>query len=329
MSAAPVRVRQASPADWGAVGALVAESLDLSDDTPERAADPSVRLLVAVADDGTVLGTATATRPATGWDRPASGPGEAGIARLAVAAGVRGQGVGRLLAQACVDDARQQRAERVAVAVPGDAVAAERLCERLGFRRLPWRDVEATDGSRLHAYARDLAPVEVREPTDDELAATGELTARAYVGDDLVDAASDYVGSLRDAAARRNGATLLVAVDDRGRVVGTVTSCRPGSPYAELSAPGEAEFRMLAVDPAARGWGVGEALVHACIDRAGAAGDHTLVLSTQPVMLAARRLYERLGFRPDPARDWSPGPGIELHAFSRPVTSRTVDPRSG
>ena len=59
-----------------------------------------------------------------------------------------------------------------------------------------------------------------------------------------------------------------MAVDDDGTLLGSVTSCPPGSPWRELSVEGEGEFRMLAVAPAARGRGVGEALVRQCEERA-------------------------------------------------------------
>jgi hypothetical protein len=39
------------------------------------------------------------------------------------------------------------------------------------------------------------------------------------------------------------------------------------------------------------------------------------VLSSLPVQVEAHRLYERLGFRRDPARDWTPRPGIDLLGF--------------
>jgi ribosomal protein S18 acetylase RimI-like enzyme len=78
----------------------------------------------------------------------------------------------------------------------------------------------------------------------------------------------------------------------------------------------EAAFRMLAVDPAVRGRGVGELLVRTCLDRAGAAGKRRVVISTDPRMTSAHRLYERLGFRRLPARDWSPVPGVDLLVYS-------------
>jgi ribosomal protein S18 acetylase RimI-like enzyme len=49
--------------------------------------------------------------------------------------------------------------------------------------------------------------------------------------------------------------------------------------------------------------------VRACADRARALGGRDrLVLSTQPAMRAAHRLYERLGFVRAPHRDWNPAP---------------------
>jgi GNAT superfamily N-acetyltransferase len=162
----------------------------------------------------------------------------------------------------------------------------------------------------------------VRPARSGEFERAGELTVAAYLADDLLVPDDDYATRLLDAAGRAAEATLLVAVDPAGEVVGTVTFCRPGSPYAEISRVGEAEFRMLAVDPSARGAGVGAALVHACLDRAAEAGDHAIVLSTTAKMRAAGRLYHRLGFTADPARNWSPAPGIKLLAYQRPTFIR-------
>ena len=68
---------------------------------------------------------------------------------------------------------------------------------------------------------------------------------------------------------------------------------------------------MLAVSAAARGRGAGEALVRACVDRARALGRTRMVLSTQRSMHAAHRVYERLGFTRNPARDWNPLPEVD------------------
>ena len=154
------------------------------------------------------------------------------------------------------------------------------------------------------------------DPSDaDEIAAVGALTVDAYVADGYLDGAEDgYASHLRAASDRARDAELAVAVDD-GVVLGTVTYCKAGTPWAEVSGDGEAEFRMLAVAPTARGHGVGEALATWCVDRAKADGCHAVVLSTLPVMHAAHRIYQRLGFVRTPERDWYPQPEVTLITY--------------
>lgn len=125
----------------------------------------------------------------------------------------------------------------------------------------------------------------------------------------------DYAAVLRDVATRVAHAEVLVAVDG-DRVLGTVTNVPDGGEYGEIAREGEAEFRMLAVAPEAQGRGVGEALVRACIDDARRRGRTALVLSSDASMTTAHRIYDRLGFARDPARDWSPVPGVDLKAYA-------------
>lgn len=150
-----------------------------------------------------------------------------------------------------------------------------------------------------------------------EYAAIGALTLRAYTLDDLLDDDSDYARQLGDARHRARHADLLVAVDSADAVLGTVTFCLPGSPYAELCRDGQAEFRMLAVEPEMRGRGVGEKLVRACLGRAQEKGCDSVVISTRPQMISAHRIYSRLGFERTPELDWNPAPTIELIAYTR------------
>jgi ribosomal protein S18 acetylase RimI-like enzyme len=158
--------------------------------------------------------------------------------------------------------------------------------------------------------------VEVRRARPDELERVGELTARAYVVDELLPAGSDYLLELRRAAHRADHTELLVAVDPvAGTVLGTVSFVRAGSLYADLARGDEAEFRMLAVDPAARGRGVATLLVRACLDRARAAGASRVVICSSSRMRTAHRLYDRLGFSRLPERDWSPSEGVDLLAY--------------
>jgi ribosomal protein S18 acetylase RimI-like enzyme len=143
----------------------------------------------------------------------------------------------------------------------------------------------------------------------------GKITATVYVGDGFISPESPYVESLRDAASRAEKAELLVAELD-GAIVGTVTYCEGGTSYSNLADPDEAEFRMLAVTGAARGAGVGAALVGFCVEKARAAGRTALRLSTQTDMLAAQRIYERMGFERTPERDWEPVPGYTLITYA-------------
>lgn len=161
--------------------------------------------------------------------------------------------------------------------------------------------------------------VTIREAAPDELEAVGALTVESYLADGTLTADDPYTDRLRDAAARARDAVLLVAVGAGGRLLGTVTYVPPGTPFAELAADGEAEVRMLAVSPAARGAGVGRLLSEACVERARAAGCTALALSSGTWMTTAHRLYARLGFVRTPERDWSPVEGVRLLTFRLPL----------
>jgi GNAT superfamily N-acetyltransferase len=157
----------------------------------------------------------------------------------------------------------------------------------------------------------------VRAARSDELAEASAVTLAAYRAVGM--AVGGYADELGDTASRAAAAELLVAVESTGsdhRVLGTVTFCPPGSRYRELARADEAEFRMLAVRPDAQGRGIGRALTEACVDRAGAQGFRALVLSTPAGAAVPHRLYESMGFVREPARDWSPVPGVDLIAYS-------------
>ena len=160
-----------------------------------------------------------------------------------------------------------------------------------------------------------IAGVTVRLARPADYAFAGALAFEAYAIDGLLDDDSDYAADLRDAGRRAEDAELFVAIDERGDVVGTVTFCLPGSPYSELSKDGQAEFRMLAVDPAAGGHGAGTALVAAVVQRASELGADRVVMCSVEPMRTAQRIYLRMGFARLPDRDWSPDGAMVLLAY--------------
>jgi GNAT superfamily N-acetyltransferase len=130
-----------------------------------------------------------------------------------------------------------------------------------------------------------------------------------------------YLADILDLEGRAGESELLVAERD-GAVVGCVSYFPPGGkasyPTDAVSEawPSEwAAFRLLAVDPAARGSGVGRDLTVACIDRARAQKAAALGLHTTAPMSIARAMYERMGFERVPRYDFRPGPTVLVEAY--------------
>ena len=122
---------------------------------------------------------------------------------------------------------------------------------------------------------------------DPELAASlrglmSQLSPRAAPATD------ENVQEILDSPATR----LLVARDD-GAVVGSLTLVMFRIPTGV-----GVWIEDVVVDEAARGRGIGEALLREAVELAARAGASRVNLTSTPDRVAANRLYQRLGFEP-------------------------------
>jgi GNAT superfamily N-acetyltransferase len=87
---------------------------------------------------------------------------------------------------------------------------------------------------------------------------------------------------------------------DPGREAGWIAELdgqRVGCVLCVAADQDTAQLRILLTVPSARGLGAGRSLVQACMDFARAAGYRRMVLWTNDVLVAARRIYLASGFR--------------------------------
>jgi GNAT superfamily N-acetyltransferase len=82
-----------------------------------------------------------------------------------------------------------------------------------------------------------------------------------------------------------------------GQPLGCVFLVQARDEATQAIEPGTAQLRLLLVEPAARGLGVGVALVNECERFARQAGYRRIRLWTQSMLLAARSIYQRAGYK--------------------------------
>lgn len=117
--------------------------------------------------------------------------------------------------------------------------------------------------------------------------AHGELYAREF----------GYDASMERLVARIV-ADLAAAVDDTGQSawIAELEGRRVGCIACTRRDDGGAQLRVLLVDPAARGHGLGRTLVETCLRFAAGAAYRRIVLMTTSDQVSAARLYRDAGF---------------------------------
>jgi GNAT superfamily N-acetyltransferase len=123
----------------------------------------------------------------------------------------------------------------------------------------------------------------------------------------------ERIGRLAELASEGD---LLVA-EQGGTVIGAVLHVPPGRPRSAIFPLEWSVVRMLVVAPEARGQGAGRRLMAACLRCARDAGAPAVTLHTSPVMAAALRMYESIGFVRD--RDIAPIQGVAYGRYMLPA----------
>jgi ribosomal protein S18 acetylase RimI-like enzyme len=155
-------IRDAQPGELGEVGSIrVAAYLADGHLSPGSGYEPTLRglgadgtghVLVAVEDDGSLVGTVMLQTWPDGGGQLMTGPGDAEIRALAVLPGARRTGLGGALLTAIMDRAVRERVKHLLLFTETGMRAAHRLYEKAGFIRLPDRDWEPEPGVLLLAY---------------------------------------------------------------------------------------------------------------------------------------------------------------------------------
>jgi DNA-binding MarR family transcriptional regulator/GNAT superfamily N-acetyltransferase len=143
----------------------------------------------------------------------------------------------------------------------------------------------------LGACREPLLPAILREPRPGDMGwvvqSHGSLYAREYGFD------SSFESLVAEIAAK-----FLASFDDsRERCwIAELDGAQVGSVFLVRHSDDVAKLRLLLVDPAGRGQGLGQRLVAECVAFARQCGYRKITLWTQSILVAARRIYQDTGF---------------------------------
>jgi DNA-binding MarR family transcriptional regulator/GNAT superfamily N-acetyltransferase len=189
---------------------------------------------------------------------------------------------------------------------------------------------ESQQQDLLHAFQRVQALLD----DDDTTAATNSVTLRPHQPGDIgwiifrhgAIYAHEYHWDMRfEAMVARIAADFIDHFDARreacwiaerdGARLGSVCLVQARDDTTHEPVEGVAQLRLLLVEPSARGFGIGAALVKECVNFARAAGYKKMRLWTNDVLVSARKIYQSAGFELVEEEKHS--------TFGKPLTSQT------
>jgi GNAT superfamily N-acetyltransferase len=118
----------------------------------------AAEVLVAVDDDGRLLGGVTYVSDPASPYAEFEAPDEACFRMLAVDPSAQGAGVGAALVEAALELARRDGKRAMTLYTTDRMRAAQRLYHRFGFRREPGRDIIVESGLMLRSFVLPLDP---------------------------------------------------------------------------------------------------------------------------------------------------------------------------
>ncbi len=170
--------------------------------------------------------------------------------------------------------------------------------------------------------ARTTKKLRIRDARADDRDAIRDVTLSAYEEYAAQMPPKHWQAYRQDILATldQEGPAERIVAEQDGTIVGSVLLYPAGTIIHRADGTSVSrdspEVRLLAVTPAARGQGVGAALIEECARRARRAGASILTLHTTDMMRVAVRMYERMGFVRAPELDVSPAPGVIVKGYA-------------
>ena len=128
--------------------------------------------------------------------------------------------------------------------------------------------------------------IDIATRADDELYEAFQRLVPQLTNNNPPPTREDLTALIQDASS-----TLLLARDDRGQIVGALNLTVYRVPTGIRSV-----IEDVIVDISARGQGIGEILMQRAIDLAREKGARNISLTSNPIRVAANKLYLKMGF---------------------------------